>query len=199
MVKPELQVLAMSRSGHHAYIEWLIGGRKGYCVHHNYVQDRTPSQSFLYHNGTMVGETFDPVPEGAWETANFENREPGHSWTLPCRAVLFIRDIYNCMASRLKANKGWGVATWIAQAKEALGLTNLMGGAEIVLYNDWRQMADWPVESVAYNRGSSFGSIDGVDDRWKQYVDHDEYRDRVIRNQEAAELNEALFGWRLDR
>jgi len=196
-IQPVFQVMAMSRSGHHAFIEWAISRLGGTCVHHNHVRGGVPAQSFLYRNGNLVGETFDAVPDGAWETANVENLMPSQGKPFPCKIILFIRDVYNCMASRIKANKGLGVDVWIAQAREALRITKFFANPVVIKYNEWRDSVEWNRESVAYNRGSSFGSIQGTDERYKLYLDDPVFRAEVVLCEDAARLNEQLFGWRL--
>lgn len=196
-IQPVFQVMAMSRSGHHAYVEWSIAQLGGTAVHHNYVRNGKPTQSFLYEDGILQGETFDPVPDGAYETANVENVLPSDTLPFNCETIIFIRDVYNCFASRLKANKGTlnDVDIWIAQAKEALRMTEHIPNATIVKYDEWRATANWHKESIAYNRGSSFGDIINVDNRYKLYLDNSEYMAKIIDNKEAAELNDKLFGW----
>lgn len=195
-IQPVFQVMAMSRSGHHSFIEWLIDKLGGTCIHHNYVRNGVPTQSFLYKQGNLIGETFDAVPQGAWETANVENTLPSDPLPFECKTIIFVRDVYNCMASRLRANKGINMEAWVAQAKEALRITEHIKNPIVYKYNEWKETANWSRESVAYNRGSSFGSIEGVDERWKLYIDDPAYQN-VINHHEAAELNEKLFGWRL--
>ena len=163
-IQPILQVLAMSRSGHHAMIEHFIHQVGGSFIHWNYFRNGKPTQIFKYNNGILQGEYYDEISSDSFITVNVENQKPSQPLPFNSPTVLFIRDAYNNFASRLKANKGSleDIDIWIAQAKEAIGDTNYISRKRVLLYNEWRDNANWHKESVAYNRGSSFGSIQGT-------------------------------------
>lgn len=201
-VNPCLQVLAMSRSGHHAFIEWMIALRGGAAVHHNHCRLGVPAQSHLYQDGRCIADDCRVVPSGAWEIANIENANPALPLPWSCRAVLFMRDVYNCMASRLRAGRSLHLGCWIAQAREALRLTQYIPGLVVVRYDQWRRFARWQQVS-RHGRGSSFDGLRKspsrmqLDQRWQQFTGDPDYRRSVIANDEIRDLNQQLFGWSL--
>ena len=198
-IQPILQVLAMSRSGHHAMIEHFISRVGGSFIHWNYYKNGKPTQTFKYKDGILEGEYVGETPTNSFVTVNIENQYPSQPLPFNCPTVLFIRDAYNNFASRLKANKGSlnDINIWIAQAKEAIGDTNYISRKRVLLYNEWRDGANWHKESIAYNRGSSFGSIQGTDRRYYEYLDNKEYVEKIIKNKEVRDLNHQLFDWSL--
>ncbi|MEO0827496.1 MAG: hypothetical protein AAFY67_17975 [Cyanobacteria bacterium J06642_9] len=118
----------------------------------------------------------------------------------------------------VKSGKSTAVELWIQYAREFLNETNYLKHNKICLnYNHWftdleyrkaladqigNEFTDAGMDRVAHlGGGSSFDgqNMDGagrkmaVNDRWKQFVDHPDYR-KIFQNQQLLDYSKKIFG-----
>jgi hypothetical protein len=234
----ELRVVAMRRSGHHAVIHWLLRQAQGPALFLNDVS--------LTAEGELRGNRFSRylnLPEAAaerdragdwvakellvWnledrgvaELADFCRRCRGRGASGRVRHLVVVRDPWNWLASRFRAEPadpldgGAALPRWKEQMRECLERTALLPGCLAVSFNRWvadesyrRHLAvelglpgsDSGFREVEWPGGSSFGS-EGVRadnsvvlSRWRELAADPSFRAAFDR--ETVELGEAFFG-----
>jgi len=235
----EIRVLAMRRSGHHAVIHWLLSQAAGPALFLNDVS--------LDEQGELRGNRFSRylhLPEAAaardragdwvakellvWnledrgvaELADLCRRCRGRGASGRVRHLVVVRDPWNWLASRFRAEPGdpldggAALARWKEQMRECLGQTAVLSDPLAVSFNRWvadegyrRALAaelglafdDAGFREVLWPGGSSFGS-EGVRadnsvvlSRWRGLAADPAFR--AAFDPETVELAEAFFGW----
>ena len=234
----EIRVLAMRRSGHHAVIHWLLRQARGPALFLNDVSldpggELRGNRFSRYLN--LSAEAAERDRAGDWvnkellvwnledrgvaELVDFCRRCPGRGASGRVRHLIVVRDPWNWLASRFRAepddplDRGAALPRWREQARECLGRTALLPGRLAVSFNRWvadeayrRQLAaelglpgdDAGFREVEWPGGSSFGS-EGVRadnsvvlSRWREMAGEAAFRTAF--DPETVELGEALFG-----
>lgn len=222
MKKRLVQIFAIPRSGIHMFSEWLIAG----WGHGMYVQqyrfpldiDLAPSAENLI----IVHE--DPYQLNS-EQKIADLREMDSIYGKG-ECVIFLRDIYNLAASKIKAKDRTRVDWryyWHDRSTEDWLKMICETEIPLIYYNRFlineeyrRQLAarfdvDYntaelqrTTEVAKHGGGSSFTgrrTVPGIEDavfRWKEVLDTEEFKS-VLQNEQARRVNEILFGWYLTK
>lgn len=226
--RTEVRALAMRRSGHHAVLNWILRQVRGPGLFLNDCR--------LDAEGNVAGNRFsrtvnpagDRVPNDLY-LCNFEDLGVGELDALLRRArsrgrservlhLLVVRDPFNWVASRLKAEPGLPLAglleRWKGHVRECLGRTSILPGLLPVDFSRWVAEAGYR-RSVAGALGldfddrgfrevelpglSSFDTDRVLEDnsvvleRWRDFRDDEAWRAAL--DGEVIELAEAFFGF----
>ncbi|MFL6292429.1 MAG: hypothetical protein ACJ759_16170 [Thermoanaerobaculia bacterium] len=225
--RTEMRALAMRRSGHHAVLNWILRQVRG--------PGRFLNDCRLDPEGNVVGNRFsrtvNPAGDGVPDDlclCNFEDLGVEELAALLGRArsrgservlhLLVVRDPFNWVASRLKAEPGLPLAglveRWKGHVRECLGRTRIFPDAVPVDFRRW-------VADAAYRAGlatalgldfddrgfrevelpglSSFDTGRVQEDnsvvleRWKDFRGDEAWRAAL--DAEVIELAEAFFGF----
>jgi hypothetical protein len=235
----EIRVLAMRRSGHHAVIHWLLCQAAGPALFLNDVsrdeRGRLRGNRFSRYlhlpeeevardrAGDWVAKellVWNLEDRGVTELADFCRRTSGRGASGQVRHLVVVRDPWNWLASRFRAEPGdpldggAALARWKEQVRECLGRTAVLPDRLVVSFNRWvadaayrRALAvelglafdDAGFREVEWPGGSSFGS-EGVRadnavvlSRWRESAADPLFRTAF--DLETVELAEAFFGW----
>lgn len=157
----EIRVFALRRSGHHGLLHWLRGHFTGEVRLQNNVSILAAGDSHAYNVSADKGDSRDAfifnVENPDLETVERDLRE--NSWqthqgtSQKIHNILFLRDPYNRLASRIAAwsrDTKWGdtiqreMLLWKQSAREFLGKTRLLPpGTLMVSYNEWLLSVDY--------------------------------------------------------
>lgn len=226
--RTEVRALAMRRSGHHAVIHWILRQVRGLGLFLNDCR--------LDGQGNVVGNRFSRSVNPAGEEdpndlylCNFEDlgveelaalfrqvRSRGRS--LRVLHLLVVRDPFNWVASRLKAEPGLPLEglleRWKGHVRECLGRTRILPDLVPVDFSRWVADAGYRAGLAAAlgldfdDRGyrevelpglSSFDTGRVVEDnsvvleRWRDFRDDEAYLAAL--DAEVIELAEAFFGF----
>lgn len=147
------QIFAPQRSGHHAIIVWLIGMMKNktYWFDHFLWRNNQFNDIKIIQNGNFPIKSkqfFIPEDNCDQVLVSCENFEIGwyHNFKFyfanytTKTNILVIRELHNCIASRLK--RGIKVDNNFLQEyekyfDEALGLSNIIDNKIVVLFDNW--------------------------------------------------------------
>jgi len=238
------EILALSRSGHHSVVNWIIRNTIGFQCEWKYKLTQLGSTGLFYLNEANydIPLSFQFVDEkkeiikklylnyedtpGDYTVFNDDNTFKGPMSmsikgidnTVFEGRIIIMRDFYNLLASRLKANenkifKKWNdnlhilevgehfIFRWKSQAKACL-----YNNTPYLRFEDWLNNKEVREEFLYKNFGlidnfgtkgifgtrSSFGSHDGVHDRSKQMKIPDEIKELIRKDTELHYLIGAL-------
>jgi hypothetical protein len=232
--RTEMRALAMRRSGHHAVLNWILRQVRGPGLFLN--DCRLDAEGNVA--GNRFSRTVNPAGDPAANTAdtaandlllcNFEDLGVDELDALLRRArgrrservvhVLVVRDPFNWVASRLKAEPGLELAgllaRWKGHVRECLGRTRILPGLVPVDFRRWvsdagyrRTLAtalgldfdDRGFREVELPGLSSFDTERVLEDnqvvleRWRGFRDDAAWRAAL--DGEVIELAEAFFGF----
>lgn len=148
--------LAMSRSGHHGVLNWLIRQFEGKVLHHNHATKGWDKGEFSLsmhqyrhktpgpHRAEIFSiEDFDPPDWQKYDMANFRQLREADE----VRVALVVRDPFNWIASSKKISvpadlHGHEIserrnAIWKRQVCECLGETDYIPGRIAISFNRW--------------------------------------------------------------
>jgi hypothetical protein len=238
------EILALSRSGHHSVVNWIIRNTIGFQCDWTYKLTELGTTGLFYLNEAnhdiplsfqFVDEKKEKIKKlylnyedtpGDYTIFNDNNtfRGPmsmsinGIDNTDFTGRVIVIRDFYNLLASRLKANenkifKKWNdnvhllevgehyIFRWKSQAKACLynntsylRFEDWLNNKEVredFLYKNFGLIDNFGTKGIFGTR-SSFGSHDGVQDRSKQMEIPDEIKELIRKDTELHYLMGSL-------
>lgn len=201
----DVLVYAMRRTGHHAYIEWLAASRGGVVAHWNDMRPESSTQRrVLFNDGVPhIDVTTRQMLDADYTIVSIEDPalivRPSSTPSVP---VLFIRDPYNCMASRIRKGLAFARNLWVEHAREAVGESDLIAlhcgvRPQVVTADAWRRLHAWSAVPTYISRSSFDGDdpadVGTLDSRWQRYADDERMR-RLIQDDQVAHLVERLFG-----
>lgn len=150
------RIFATSRSGHHAFINWLAKQLGGSTKHHNNCAGDWENQQLKANKNKIVKYGKKPYVNNIYSIECFNlndyKKYEFDKWNDDFVDILFLRDFYNWLASTYKINdkrinKQWVslrgekqdslLSVWNQYAKEFIGITNKIPIKYSISYNDW--------------------------------------------------------------
>lgn len=178
-INMKILFIALSRSGHHAIINWYINQLKGDSVHYNDCSTGKTIKDFLPSNNRKILYTAGTKEDTRDDLIN-PNRFQNHIYSLENfdisnfrpeglhkvgfdTVVLVLRDFYNWTTSRVLADKKDHLEDyprerllWEKYAKEFLGRTNELNAPKtFISYNDWFSCEEYR-RAICHRVGGSY-------------------------------------------
>lgn len=182
----KIRIFAHSRSGHHAFIYWLVNQLEGSVIHHNNCMDGWEKGILNPIKGKSLQYGKKPYKHKiySFEYLNLNEyvKYDFASWNEEYIDILFLRDYYNWLASSYKLgdkrfDREWKnvrgeteipiIELWRQYAQEFINRQKLKENTIFVKYNDWFKSKNYRKEicdklnikftDVGLNKVSNFG------------------------------------------